>query len=120
MIGKIVCLVVFCMAVAAPRHAEALTCYHVSYNLIGCISYLIHTGDLENCCLGVRALHRAAFNQAHRQTACKCIQLAARAIPMIDWDRASNLPSICEVDVQDEISPSTDCSMYKYNNLLSL
>uniref|UniRef100_M0ZX97 Non-specific lipid-transfer protein n=1 Tax=Solanum tuberosum TaxID=4113 RepID=M0ZX97_SOLTU len=69
MIGKIVCLVVFCMAIVVPRHAEALSCYQVIYNLIGCLSYITNIGDLEDCCHGVRALHRAAFNQGHQQTA---------------------------------------------------
>ncbi|OIT32778.1 PREDICTED: non-specific lipid-transfer protein 1-like [Nicotiana attenuata] len=111
MIGKIACLVLFCMAVAMPRHAEALTCYQVTYNLMGCLSYLTNTGDLGSCCAGVKALHSAANTQLHRQTACTCIQFAGRAIPGIDWDKASDLPGICEVEVHAEINPSTDCSM---------
>lgn len=107
------------MAMSAPYHAEALTCYQTNYSLIGCLSYLIYNGDLDNYCVDVRALHRIAFNQAHRQTTCSCIKLAIRAIPAIDWDRANSLPTICEIDFRQEISPSTDCSMYIYN-LLSL
>ncbi|KAG5584227.1 hypothetical protein H5410_044661 [Solanum commersonii] len=91
-----------------PCHAIS---HQVIYNLIGCLSYITNIGDLEDCCHGVRALHREAFNQGHRQTACRCMQFAARAIPGIDWDRANNLPNICDVDVQQEINPSTNFSI---------
>ncbi|KAK4348457.1 hypothetical protein RND71_031212 [Anisodus tanguticus] len=110
-IGKIACLVVLCMAVVLPRHAEALTCYQVTYSLIGCLSYITNTGHLDSCCHGVRSLHSSAVTRSDRQTACTCMQFAARAIPGIDWDKANSLPGICEVDYQEEINPSTDCSM---------
>ncbi|WMV44633.1 hypothetical protein MTR67_038018 [Solanum verrucosum] len=104
------------------KHIE-VDCHFVRNSLQDGSISLYHVSTTEQLAdvftKSLTGIKHATILGNHRQSACKCMQFAARAIPGIDWDRANNLSNICDVAVQQEINPSTDCSMYIYN-LLSL
>nr|WBK70960.1 lipid transfer protein 2 [Petunia x hybrida] len=111
MASKIACFVALCMVVLiASHHAEALTCGQVTSNLAPCLPYLRNTGSLGGCCGGVKGLVNAAKSKQDRQTACGCLQQAAKSIKGINLSKAAGLPSTCGVNIPYPISPSTDCS----------
>ncbi|XP_071720437.1 non-specific lipid-transfer protein 1-like [Rutidosis leptorrhynchoides] len=113
-VAKIIVLAaLLCFMVAsAPHPAEgAVTCQSVVTSLTPCASYLTTGGQAPPaCCSGVNSLFKAAATTTDRQTACRCMQQAARMVPGINPNAASSLPGKCGVNIPYKISPSTDCS----------
>lgn len=111
-VGKLLCLMVLAMVVAAPL-GHALTCGQVSSSIGPCKNYLKSGGAVpEECCNGIKSLNSAAKTTADRQAACRCLQSAASSIKGINLSLAAGLPGKCGVSVPYKISPSTDCNRY--------
>ncbi|KAJ4704251.1 Non-specific lipid-transfer protein [Melia azedarach] len=111
---KIVCALVLCVLITAPV-THALTCGQVTSSLGPCIPFLRTGGGSPPvpCCNGVRSLNAAARTTPDRQTACRCLQTAARQISGINPNVAAGLPGACGVNIPYKISTSTDCSKVK-------
>nr|UHK12171.1 non-specific lipid transfer protein 1b [Fagopyrum tataricum] len=108
---KLACLLMVCMAVAAPEAEAALTCGTVTKNLVPCLPYLKGgTGPSVPCCNGVKALASSANTPADRKIACGCLKQSSGAISGLNLGNAAALPGKCGVSVPYKISPSTDCS----------
>ncbi|OIT26977.1 PREDICTED: non-specific lipid-transfer protein 2-like [Nicotiana attenuata] len=109
MAGKIACFVVLCI-VAAARSAEALTCTDVDAHLKNCVPFLTNTGLLGTCCDGVKELNAVASTTVDRQTACTCLEAAAKSMLLLDLTKAANLPNTCGVELPFKISLDMACS----------
>ncbi|KAI9153347.1 hypothetical protein LWI28_009937 [Acer negundo] len=108
---KLVCALVACMLVVAPMAQAAVTCGTVTSSVAPCIGYLRGSGALPPaCCSGIKSLNAAAATTADRQTACRCLQNAAKQISGLNLNLAAGLPGKCGVNIPYKISPSTDCS----------
>ncbi|KAK1437173.1 hypothetical protein QVD17_02959 [Tagetes erecta] len=113
MAGKVLCIIVICMVVAAP-YAMALTCKDVTSKLTPCLKYLKDGGKVSvGCCKGVKTLNAAAKTTADKKTACGCMKNAYKAIEGIKTENALVLPKKCGVNIPYKFSPSTDCSKIK-------
>lgn len=110
-IGKVLCMAVIAMVVAAPA-AEALSCGDVSSKVAPCINYLKGTVAAvpAACCNGIKSLNSASQTPADRQTACKCLKSAANSISGLNDGLAAGLPGKCGVNVPYKISRSTNCN----------
>ncbi|KAK8703754.1 hypothetical protein V6N13_047400 [Hibiscus sabdariffa] len=76
-----------------------------------CVRYLQNGGALPRpCCDGVQALNGMARTTPDRQTACRCLQNAAKTIPDIKPNLAETLPGKCGVNIPYRISTSTYCN----------
>ncbi|TXG58964.1 hypothetical protein EZV62_016793 [Acer yangbiense] len=96
---KLVCALVACMLVVAPMAQAAVTCGTVTSSVAPCIGYLRGGGALPPaCCSGVKSLNNAAVTTADRQTACRCLQNAAKQISGINLNLAAALPGKCGVN----------------------
>ncbi|KAJ4704261.1 Non-specific lipid-transfer protein, partial [Melia azedarach] len=98
-------LLVLCVLVNTAPITHALACGQVTSTLGPCISYL-RTGGRSPpvpCCNGVRALNAAARTTPDRQTACRCLQTAARQISGIKPNVAASLPGACGVNIPYKI-----------------
>ncbi|XVF84176.1 hypothetical protein PTKIN_Ptkin17bG0004600 [Pterospermum kingtungense] len=112
---KVVCALVLCMLVVEPMVTSAITCGDVATQMSGCINYLKNGGVLPpNCCAGVRALNNQAKTTPDRQTACRCLQSAAKAMGAgLKTNLAEGLPGKCGVNIPYKISTSTNCNNVK-------
>ncbi|KAL5991289.1 hypothetical protein ACLOJK_012196 [Asimina triloba] len=107
---KLASLMVLCV-VAAPYSEAAMTCGTVGSAITPCFGYLTKKGPLvTKCCSGVVSLNNAAKSTQDRQTACSCLQKAAKGMDGLDLGRAAGLPAKCGVSIPYKISPDTDCS----------
>ncbi|KAK1426740.1 hypothetical protein QVD17_15419 [Tagetes erecta] len=112
-VAKIAVVALMCYMVASAPYAAdaAVTCQTVISSLTPCASYLTRGGPVPpTCCNGINSLYKAATTTTDRQTACKCMEQAARMVPGILLDAASSLPGKCGVNIPYKISPNTDCS----------
>ncbi|KAK8548506.1 hypothetical protein V6N13_054704 [Hibiscus sabdariffa] len=108
---KLVCALALCLLVVSPIATTAITCGDVSTKMAACIRYLQNGGALPRpCCDGVRALNGMARTTPDRQTACRCLQNAAKSIPNIKPNLAETLPGKCGVNIPYKISTSTNCN----------
>ncbi|KAL2500382.1 Non-specific lipid-transfer protein 1 [Forsythia ovata] len=113
MFAKVVCLVLLCMVVVAfPPHAEAITCSQISASLAPCLGFLQGGALVPRCCYGVKSVVAAARTTTDRQSACRCLQAAAKSFRGINLGNAAALPGRCGANIPYKISPTTDCSKY--------
>ncbi|GAV77187.1 Tryp_alpha_amyl domain-containing protein [Cephalotus follicularis] len=112
---KLACAVVMCLLLAAPLTQLApLTCGQVDTPLEPCLNYLRNTGPLTSeCCAGVKKINAEANTTANRKAACKCLKTLAAEISGINFTKAADIPTKCDVKVPDPISLSTDCNKVK-------
>ncbi|GMI96025.1 ARABIDOPSIS THALIANA LIPID TRANSFER PROTEIN 1, lipid transfer protein 1, LIPID TRANSFER PROTEIN 1 [Hibiscus trionum] len=110
---KLVCGLVLFMLVVEPMATTALTCGDVMSETAACIEYLQNKGGKSppsGCCDGIRNLNNQARTTRDRQTACRCLQTAAKAMRGINYRLAEKLPAKCGVRIPYKISPSTNCN----------
>ncbi|OMO94059.1 Plant lipid transfer protein/Par allergen [Corchorus olitorius] len=75
------------------------------------VSLKLNGGMLPpKCCDGVKALNGMAKTTPDRQTACRCLQTAAKTIKGIKPNLAEGLPGKCGVSIPYKISTSTNCN----------
>ncbi|KAL0450916.1 UNVERIFIED_CONTAM: Non-specific lipid-transfer protein 3 [Sesamum latifolium] len=118
---KAMCLVLavtmVVVALAPPQAEAAMSCGTVANDLSPCINYVMYGGagaPPATCCSGIKTLYNQASTTADRQAVCGCLKsVAGQASPTI-VGAAAALPGKCGVSIPYEISPSTDCSKYKY------
>ncbi|KAE8674883.1 Non-specific lipid-transfer protein [Hibiscus syriacus] len=96
---KLACVLVLCLAVAAPQAQGAITCGQVVSYLAPCIVYVRNNGASSGvpatCCNGIKSLNRAARSTPDRQSACNCIKGMAAGIPGINYGLTNKLPGMC-------------------------
>ncbi|KAE8702849.1 Non-specific lipid-transfer protein [Hibiscus syriacus] len=111
---KLVYAILLSLLVVSPIATTALTCGDVSSKMAACVRYLQNGGTVPVlCCNGVRGLNGIARTTPDRQTACRCLQNAARSIPNIKPPLAESLPGKCGVNIPYKISTSTNCNSVK-------
>lgn len=116
---KLVCALVLCMLVVEPMVSNAITCGDVAKQLTPCLNYLKNGGALPTgCCAGVKNLNNAAKTTPDRQSACRCLQNAAKSITGLKQNLAESLPSKCGVNIPYKISQSTNCNKYAHFSFL--
>ncbi|KAI3829502.1 hypothetical protein L1987_03627 [Smallanthus sonchifolius] len=107
---RVLCVVVACMAVAAP-YADAVTCGQVASSLAPCIGYLTRGVPVPPACCGaITGLNNAAKSTPDRQTVCGCLKGILTSNSGINLSNANSLPGKCGLNIHYTISPSTDCS----------
>ncbi|KAK4396026.1 Non-specific lipid-transfer protein 3 [Sesamum angolense] len=119
---KAMCLVLavtmVVVALSPPPADAAISCSTVANDLYPCINYVMYGGagaPPATCCSGIKTLYNQATTTADRQAVCGCLKsVAGKANPTIIGTAAA-LPGKCGVSIPYEISPSTDCSKYKYS-----
>ncbi|KAK8709574.1 hypothetical protein V6N13_060589 [Hibiscus sabdariffa] len=110
---KLVCGLVLFMLVVEPIGTAALLCGDVASQTTACIGYLQNRGGNRppsGCCNGVRNIIRQARTTRDRQTLCRCLQAAARALSGINYRLIESLPGKCRVRIPFGINPSTNCN----------
>ena len=111
---KVVSLLVVCLVVVAPLAESAITCGQVAGSVAPCLGYLRSGGVVPGpCCSGINSLNNACKTTPDRQTACRCLQSAAKNIKGLNDGLAAGLPGKCGVNIPYKISRSTDCNKVK-------
>lgn len=105
--AKIACMVVLCMVVLIAPHTQALIpCVDVKLHMAACLPYLTSLVPLGDCCSG---LALAAITILDRQTTCNCLKVEANIVGF-NWNKAAELPTVCNVNIPFPTSAQFDCS----------
>ncbi|KAE8680538.1 Non-specific lipid-transfer protein [Hibiscus syriacus] len=114
---KLACVLVLCLAVAAPQAQGTITCGQVVSSLAHCIVYVRNHcaggGVPATCCNGIKYLSTASQSTPDRQSACNCIKGVVAGIPGINYGLTNKLPGMYGVNILYKISPSSDCKSIK-------
>nr|ADD13588.1 non-specific lipid transfer protein 1 [Dactylis glomerata] len=109
--STVVLALVLAAAVVAPASA-AMSCSAVYSTLMPCLQYVREGGTpARGCCNGIKDLLSQANNTPDRRTICGCLKNVANgAADSTLIDRASPLPSKCNVNLPYKISPTVNCA----------
>ncbi|CAM8897714.1 unnamed protein product [Rhodiola kirilowii] len=111
---------IIALLVLAPPYQHlaeaAVTCSEVYSDLYPCVSYVISGGGVPtSCCNGLQSLNASANTTSDRQAVCRCIQSATSGVSYTSYSLrlAAELPAKCHVRVAYQMTPTTNCDMYR-------
>ncbi|CAJ1971285.1 unnamed protein product [Sphenostylis stenocarpa] len=105
-------LLVLVLTNGGMEGAQGFSCEIAKIMLIPCLDFVTDKVDTPStaCCRGLSAVKASAPTKDDVRAACKCLKEGITHIPNLNFQRAQELPTLCDVDVGFPITKDVNCT----------